>query len=90
MSWTRNRGQNIWKNWRMLDCPDLEVQIEVHSMTISKYKQPKYMGFGLKVQKLLWSKIREIGRANEIDPDEAVQKFMKDMELYDDKLGFEP
>ena len=47
------------------------------------------MGFGLKVQKTLWSKIREIGVANQMNPDEAVQQFMKDVELYDDKLGFE-
>jgi len=36
-----------------------------------------------------WSKIREIGVANQMNLDEAVQKFMKDVELYDDKLGYE-
>ena len=70
-------------------CAFLETSIETHSITISKYQELEEMGFGLKVQKILWSKIREIGVANQMHPDEAVQKFMKDVELYDDKLGFE-
>ena len=49
------------------------------------------MGFGLKEQKLLWHKVREIGVANQMSPKEAVQKFLKDVdEEYDAKLGFEP
>ena len=49
------------------------------------------MGFGLKEQKLLWHKVREIGIANQMSPKEAVQKFLKDVdEEYDAKLGFEP
>ena len=48
------------------------------------------MGFGLKEQKLLWHKVREIGGANQMIPKEAVQKFLKDVkEEYDTKLGFE-
>ncbi len=44
------------------------------------------MGFGLKEQKLLWHKVREIAVANQMNPDEAVQKFMKDDgEQYDKK-----
>jgi len=70
-------------------CAFLETSIETHSITISKYQELEEMGFGLKVQKILWSKIREIGVANQMNPDIAVQKFMKDVELYDDKLGFE-
>jgi len=43
------------------------------------------------VQKLLWHKVREIGIANHMDPDDAVQKFMMDVEeQYDDILGFQP
>ena len=67
----------------------MEAWIETHSLTVSKYQELEEMGFGLKVQKTLWSKISEIGVANQMNPDEAVQKFMKDVELYDDKLGFE-
>jgi hypothetical protein len=49
------------------------------------------MGFGLKEQKLLWHKVREIGVANQMNPKEAVQKFLKDVEEeYVAKLGFEP
>ena len=70
-------------------CGILEAQIEVHSLTVSKYRDLEEMEFGLKELKLLWSKIREIGVANQMNPDEAVRKFMKDIELYDDKLGFE-
>jgi outer membrane murein-binding lipoprotein Lpp len=46
------------------------------------------MGFGLKEFKFLWHTIREIAVANNIPQDEAVQKFLNDIdEQYDDKLG---
>jgi hypothetical protein len=68
----------------------LRLEIDAHSQTMSKFKELEVMGFGLKEQKLLWHKIREIGDANHIKPNEAVQKFMKDVEeQYDDVLGFE-
>ena len=58
---------------------------------LAKYKELEDMGFGLKEQKLLWYKVREIGGANQKSPKEAVQKFLKDVEEeYDAKLGFEP
>ena len=67
-----------------------ESQIDVHSQTLAKYKELEDMGFGLKEQKLLWHKVREIGVANHMNPKEAVQKFLKDVEEeYDDELGFE-
>ena len=48
------------------------------------------MGFGLKELKLLWYTAREIAKANNIPQDEAVQKFLKDIEeQYDDKVGLE-
>ncbi|MGC1931307.1 MAG: hypothetical protein WA667_20240 [Candidatus Nitrosopolaris sp.] len=71
------------------ECGFLESQIDAHSLTLSKYHELDEMGFGLKVQKLLWNKVREIGVANQMNPDEAVRKFLKDVEQYDDKLGFE-
>jgi hypothetical protein len=68
----------------------LRLEIDVHSQTMSKFKELEDIGFGLKEQKLLWHKVREIGDANHIKPNEAVQKFMKDVEEeYDDTLGFE-
>jgi hypothetical protein len=73
------------------DCKYFESQIEVHSQTLAKYGELEDMGFGLKEQKLLWHKVREIGVANQMNPKEAVQKFLKDVEEeYDAKLGFEP
>jgi hypothetical protein len=64
----------------------LESAIDLHSQTISKYRELEDMGFGLKEQKLLWHKVREIAVANQMNPDEAVQKFMKDEgEQYDKK-----
>jgi hypothetical protein len=48
------------------------------------------MGFGIKELKLLRNIIQEIADANNIPPDQAQQKFYKDIEeQYDDKLGFE-
>jgi cell division protein FtsB len=48
------------------------------------------MGFGLKELKLLRHTVREIAVANNIRPDNAVQKFLRDIaEQYDDKLGLE-
>jgi hypothetical protein len=73
------------------DCQFFESQIDVHSQTLAKYRELEDMGFGLKEQKLLWHKVREIGVANQMSPKEAVQKFLKDVdEEYDTKLGFEP
>jgi hypothetical protein len=64
----------------------LESAIDLHSQTISKYRELEDMGFGLKEQKLLWHKVREIAVANQMNPDEAVQKFMRDEgEQYDKK-----
>ena len=47
------------------DCQYFESQIAVHSQTLAKYKELEDMGFGLKEQKLLWHKVREIGVANQ-------------------------
>ena len=64
----------------------MESAIDPHSQTISKYRELEDMGFGLKEQKLLWHKVREIAVANQMNPDEAVQKFMRDEgEQYDKK-----
>jgi hypothetical protein len=72
------------------DCQFFGSQIDVHSQTLAKYKELEKMGFGLKEQKLLWHKVREIGAAYQMNPKEAVQKFLKDLEEeYYTKLGFE-
>jgi hypothetical protein len=71
------------------ECSSAQAWLDTHSLTLNKYFELEQMGFGLKELKTLWHKITEIGAANKLDPDQAVQKFLKDMELYDDKLGFE-
>jgi len=54
------------------------------------YSHLQAMGFGLKELRLLWNMIGEISEANKINHQEAVSKFLKDIEeQYDDKLGFE-
>jgi hypothetical protein len=72
------------------ECASLQAWIDTHSLTLKKYLELEEIGFGLKEQKLLWTKIMEIGVANQMSSDQGVQKFMKDVELWDDKLGFEP
>ena len=67
------------------ECASLQAWIDTHSLTLKKYLELEEMGFGLKEQKLLWTKIMEIGVANQMSPDQAVQKFMNDVELWDDK-----
>ncbi len=54
------------------------------------YQQLEAMKFGLKELKLLWNTILEITYANGISYEEAVSKFIKDVEKnYYDKLEFE-
>jgi hypothetical protein len=68
----------------------LDSQVKSHKQTMSKYSELEAMKFGLKEQKQLWLTIREIAEENNIALDEAVSKFLKDIEeQYDDKLGFE-
>jgi hypothetical protein len=65
-------------------------QVGAHRQGISKYGELESMGFGLKKIKALLQTVREVAEANNILPDTAVDKFMKDVEeQYDDKLGFE-
>ena len=68
----------------------LQETVNSWNQTISECNELYAMGFGLKELKLLSHTIREIGLANNIYLEEAVQKFFKDIdEHYDDKLGFE-
>ena len=68
----------------------LQQRVSSYNQSLSKYNELEAMGFGLKGLKLLWHTIREIAVANDIPLDDAIQKFLKDIDLqYDDKLGFE-
>jgi hypothetical protein len=66
----------------------LQQRVSSYNQSLSIYQELEPMGFGLKELKFLSHTIREIAGANNIPPDKAVQKFIKDIEeQYDDKLG---
>ncbi|HYA84074.1 MAG TPA: LLM class flavin-dependent oxidoreductase [Candidatus Bathyarchaeia archaeon] len=72
------------------ECSTLETWISMHKQVLSKYHDLEVMGFGLNHLQFLWTTIREITRENNIDPEEAVTKFLSDVEReYNNKLGFE-
>jgi hypothetical protein len=71
-------------------CSSLEQTINSHNQTLSVLKQLEDMDFNLKVLELLWNTIIKAAIANNIPPEQAVQKFCKDIEeQYDTKVGFE-
>ena len=62
----------------------------MHSQTLNALYELEAMGFGLKEIKQLRLTVFEIAEANHIPQDQAVRKFLKDVEeQYDRKLGFE-
>jgi cell division protein FtsB len=69
---------------------ELEQSVNSCKQKLSLNNELQAMGFGIKELKLLRNTIKEIADANNIPPDQAQQKFYKDIEeQYDDKLGFE-
>jgi len=72
------------------ECSMLEQSVNSCKQKLSLNNELQAMGFGIKELKLLRNTIKEIADANNIPPDQAQQKFYKDIEeQYDDKLGFE-
>ncbi len=68
----------------------LKSQLSMHSQTLNAFSELEAMGFGLKEVKQLRLTVFEIADANHIPEDQAVRKFLKDVEeQYDRKLGFE-
>ena len=68
----------------------MESQVSLHKQTMDRYSRLEAMNFGLKELQQLWLTILEIAKVNNIPSEEAVSKFLKDIEeQYDDKLGFE-
>src|SRR6266487_2244551 len=68
----------------------LEVFVNMHNQTVSTYQHLDAMGFGLKQLDFLQNTVKEISLENEIPTDEAVTKFLLDVERqYDRKLGYE-
>jgi cell division protein FtsB len=72
------------------ECSELQTWIAVHNQLLSKYRDLETMGFGLNKLMFLWTTVREIARENNLPPEEAVTKFLSDVERqYNNKLGFE-
>jgi hypothetical protein len=72
------------------ECSTLETMIAVHNQVLSKYHDLETMGFGLNRLQFLWTTVREIARENNKPVEEAVTKFLSDVERqYNNKLGFE-
>jgi hypothetical protein len=68
----------------------LQDQVNHHKQTLDTYYDLEGMQFGVKDLKQLRYTILEIAKANDISPDKATSKFLKDIEKdYDNKLGFE-
>ena len=72
------------------ECSTLQTMRAMHNQVLSKYHDLEIMGFGLNRLQFLWTTIMEIARENNINPEEAVTKFLSDVERqYNNKLGFE-
>jgi hypothetical protein len=68
----------------------LEVFVNMHNQALSRYQHLDAMGFGLKQLDFLWTTINEIALENETPGEDAIKKFLSDVERqYDKKLGFE-
>jgi hypothetical protein len=68
----------------------LQDQVNHHKQTMDTFYKLDDMNLGLKDLKQLCYTILKISKANDISPDNAVSKFLKDIEKnYDDNLRFE-
>ena len=77
------------KNELQNQIAQLQDQINYLKHTINISSELSKMGFGLKELKQLYGTIVELSLANNIKPDEAVSKFLKDIEnQYRQKNGF--
>ncbi len=64
----------------------LHGEINLHRVKISQIKQLESMGLGLKEFKIMYNKINEISREHNIDYVITVEKFLNDLDNYDDYL----
>lgn len=64
----------------------LHEQINTHQVKISQIKQLESMGFSLKEFKIMYNKINEIANEHNINYGIAVEKFLNDLDNYDDYL----
>ena len=67
-----------------------EVFVNKHNQLINIYNHLEAMKFGIKELWFLRDTVMEIARENDIHHEEAVKKFLSDVELqYNNKLGFQ-
>jgi len=72
------------------DIKSLEERKGFVSQSLKAYEELSNLGLGLKELKKLWNITMEISVANNISTENAMRKFLHDVESqYDDKLGFE-
>ena len=64
----------------------LHEEINSHRVKISQIKQLESMGLGLKEFKIMYNKINEIALEHNIDYGITVEKFLNDLDNYDDYL----
>ncbi|MBA3978263.1 MAG: hypothetical protein H0X50_08750, partial [Nitrosopumilus sp.] len=68
----------------------LQSQVKMHRQTLYAFSELEAMKFGMNELQQLWLTILEIAEANAIPSEQAVSKFIKDVEeQYNSKLGFE-
>jgi hypothetical protein len=69
---------------------NLEVMSYNYNQTMSTYEELKHIELGLKELKQLKGLITEVSSDNDVQPAEALQRFLKDLEKnYDSRLGLE-
>ena len=64
----------------------LHEQINTHRLKLSQIEQLESMGFGLKEFKIIYNKINEIADQHYFDYGLTVEKFLNDLDNYDDYL----
>jgi DNA-binding transcriptional MerR regulator len=69
---------------------EVEKLTDTHRQKESLFRHLQGMGFGIKELKLLFYTIKEVAAENKIPEDQAVQRFLDDIEKnYDTKLGYD-
>ena len=64
----------------------LHEQIDTHRVKLSQIKQLESMGFSLKEFKIMYNKLFEIAKEHNTDYGITVEKFLNDLDNYDDYL----
>ena len=84
------RKQKNWKDIELLNNnkKNLENQIYFTRLKISKNQDLENIGMGLKELKTIHQTIIELSKANNINPNEAIEKFFNDLNEYDDIIRF--